>query len=767
MAARARYTILSMMKDEGHSLIEWVAYHRVLGFDNICVYTNNCNDGTDAMLIRLEQLGHVRHFRNTVPEGEKPQPHALNLADENAVVTNSDWILTMDADEFLSIKCGAGRVDDLVQAVPDDTDAIAITWRFFGSNGVTDWNPGLVTETYTRAAPDEFKKGWGVKTLFRPYENLKFGIHRPSIHGARKKPERAQALLSQKWVNGSGLPMPEDFPLSGWRSTKPTLGYALAEMNHYAVKSYEAYLLRRMRGNVNNKTDKYNAAYFAIFDRNEEDAPNVKRHVAATRALMADMLADAELATLYRAALDYHQSRVAQLRETGEYDAWLTELQSAAQVPLDRIDEVLFTQHLPRAWQEKVQKMREAGVPDREIALMISSSQTARKSETRAALRASAEGRPAPEETPSPDPEPAAVPSATAQSPAIASAPETATPRPIAPRAVKPQQEGDPRVRLVSTVKNEGPWLIEWIAYHQTIGVTDFTIFSNDCSDGTNLMLDRLDRLGVIRHFDNPIGERMDPQRRAYSRAGKMSDVRASDWVLILDADEFLNVKCGTRTIVSLIDACAQPDAISIPWRLMGSNGQERMDPAPVTRRFTRGSTFDAPENGMVWGFKTLFRPERFDYFGVHRPRFQKQRETLPPVSWTNASGDPMDEKYLRSGWRFNADNLGYAHAQVNHYALKSREEFLLKRLRGTANSKDKNRIDMSYWRTFDLNTNEDRSIPTDDLDAAIADLLSDADLAALHRASLDNAARRIADQQEDTDLRSFVAHGTLPEAAQ
>ena len=83
------------MKDEGHSLVEWVAYHKHIGFDNICVYTNNCGDGTDDMLIRLAELGWVQHFRNDVPEGKKPQPNALALAAENTEITDSEWVLTM------------------------------------------------------------------------------------------------------------------------------------------------------------------------------------------------------------------------------------------------------------------------------------------------------------------------------------------------------------------------------------------------------------------------------------------------------------------------------------------------------------------------------------------------------------------------------------------------------------------------------------------------------------------------------------------------
>ena len=68
---------------------------------------------------------------------------------------------------------------------------------------------------------------------------------------------------------------------------------------------------------------------------------------------------------------------------------------------------------------------------------------------------------------------------------------------------------------LISTMKNEGPYVLEWLAYHKSIGVDTFLIYSNDCTDGTNLMLNRLHQMGVITHFDNPQGPRMDPKRAA------------------------------------------------------------------------------------------------------------------------------------------------------------------------------------------------------------------------------------------------------------
>ncbi|WP_281982764.1 glycosyltransferase family 2 protein [Thalassorhabdomicrobium marinisediminis] len=384
--AKHKFTILSMMKDEGHSLVEWVAYHKHIGFDNICVYTNNCGDGTDEMLIRLEELGWVQHFRNDVPEGKKPQPNALALATQNPEVTDSDWILTMDADEFLSIKVGRGWITDLEERMDPQASAMAITWRFFGANGITDWNPGLVIENYTRAAPDMFKKGWGVKTLFKPYRDMKLGIHRPHIKKAKQEPANAKLLFDQLWLNGSGKPMPDEFSLSGWRSTKPTLGYKWAELNHYAVKSYEAYLLRRVRGNVNNKEDKYNAAYFALFDRNEEEHMNATRHAKGTKKKMAQILSDPIMRELQDKALKFHAKRVEMLRSSGEYDQWLADLKAASEIPLEQLDEVLFVQHLPKEWQEKVKELQAAGIPDKKIAKMIAQTQTAKKGDTRKAL---------------------------------------------------------------------------------------------------------------------------------------------------------------------------------------------------------------------------------------------------------------------------------------------------------------------------------------------------------------------------------------------
>jgi Glycosyl transferase family 2 len=68
-----RATILLGLKNEGAFLIEWLAHHRACGFTDFLVYSNDCTDGTDLMLDRLQAMGQLTHIHNDGPHAEGPQ----------------------------------------------------------------------------------------------------------------------------------------------------------------------------------------------------------------------------------------------------------------------------------------------------------------------------------------------------------------------------------------------------------------------------------------------------------------------------------------------------------------------------------------------------------------------------------------------------------------------------------------------------------------------------------------------------------------------
>lgn len=336
VSPHGQVTAVSMMKDEGPFVIEWVAHHLAIGFTDLVVYTNDCSDGTDDMLIRLEELGLCHHRRNVIPEGIRPQPSALNYAQEEPVVGLSDWVMVFDADEFLSIRHGDGSLDGMISAaVAQGANGIVVTWRIFGSGGVVDWSRAPVTEQYLLAAPQSWNKGWGVKTLFKfDPDHWKLGIHRPKMKSKWIKTDFPDTV---KWLNGSGREMEDYFKFRGWRSITRTVGYDWVQLNHYAVKSVDSYAIRKMRGNVNNKKDKYNSDYWSLQDRNEVRDDTMLRYKPQRDAMIARLLEDPVLNRLHHAAVARAEARLDELRQTEAYHLLKADLAKASQVPLSQI----------------------------------------------------------------------------------------------------------------------------------------------------------------------------------------------------------------------------------------------------------------------------------------------------------------------------------------------------------------------------------------------------------------------------------------------
>ena len=143
------------------------------------------------------------------------------------------------------------------------------------------------------------------------------------------------------------------------------------------------------------------------------------------------------------------------------------------------------------------------------------------------------------------------------------------------------------RIHVALSVKDEAPYLLEWVAHYRALGATEITVFYNDCSDGTARMLARLEQMGMIGVAANPADPdrpKLSPQRRALDRLQAAPEVREADWFMFVDVDEFLSVHVGDRDFDALFDAVGEEtDAISLNWRLFGSGGCLAFQDRPVT----------------------------------------------------------------------------------------------------------------------------------------------------------------------------------------
>jgi hypothetical protein len=270
------------------------------------------------------------------------------------------------------------------------------------------------------------------------------------------------------------------------------------------------------------------------------------------------------------------------------------------------------------------------------------------------------------------------------------------------------------RITAVTCVKNEGPFLLEWIAFHRVLGVTDFLFYSNDCTDGTDRLLDALADRGLVRHLANP-AEGRNYQMEALKAARHEDIVADADWVWIADVDEFLNIHVGDHTIPAMIEACGNPQTISVTFQFFANDAIETFEDRPVIEQFTKSHNPDVWCGQIAIEVKSLVRSDfPLQYFGAHRPFF---KGSLPPrkrPSWTDGSGRPVERKFLlaenpRRIRKFPARGAR-DFATLNHYALRSLDSYLVKNDRGDVN-REHRAFDDTYWRERNDPAWEDTSI--------------------------------------------------------
>ena len=283
---------------------------------------------------------------------------------------------------------------------------------------------------------------------------------------------------------------------------------------------------------------------------------------------------------------------------------------------------------------------------------------------------------------------------------------------------VEKQEQAGMSYTLVATAKNEGPYLLEWVAYHRAIGFDNILIFQNDSTDYTHEILRVLDELGIVSYRYNK-AVRGRHQVRAYKRAARQDSFRNSDWAIALDLDEFLQIHAGDGHLDDLFAALPEVDEVLLNWRRFGNDGNTQLLPGLVTERFQKAEP-DERVTTRLTPYKAMFRPTHFHQCGVHRPNGLLVPEE--GIRTCNGSGLMLDE-FERLRFRAT-DPAGRRLAQINHYIVRDAASFVLKSDRGSAHQADRG-IDKMYWKRRNFNDERDDSLAkrSDEIIAAMADL--------------------------------------------
>ena len=307
-----RTVLISSMRNEGPFLLEWVAYHRAIGFDRIIIAYNDCTDGSEELLQALQGVGWIETIANPITPEQVPQYEAGKRLLEHAAFADGDWVLWLDADEFLNIHVDGHRLPDLISAV-GDASGLLVNWRIFG-DGDGQFAGRFLAEPFVMAASPQRDLNEFVKTLFRFGPHIeRLDIHRPILRkggdykgmtflcgtGAAIKPGMWHAW---RWFAGHA-------PKA--RVTPGEVGWTLAQVNHYAVRDRTFFGLKQLRGrgykankgNNNRHTDDN----WATHNLNDERDVTILRHAERVQADIAQIMKDPNVGK----AMDLVQERMA------------------------------------------------------------------------------------------------------------------------------------------------------------------------------------------------------------------------------------------------------------------------------------------------------------------------------------------------------------------------------------------------------------------------------------------------------------------------
>jgi hypothetical protein len=179
IAPRHGTCLIATARNEGAYFLDWLAYHRGVGFEHAFIYTNDNTDGSDALLECLAGHGVITLIHNQAGTHCGPQykahAHALSLLPQ---VLDYRWAALIDIDEYIGLDATmfAGIEDFLAWHETQPADVISLCWLMFVATAHDTWHAESTPARFTSREPSPNQH---VKSIFRPAKFWNSHAHYP------------------------------------------------------------------------------------------------------------------------------------------------------------------------------------------------------------------------------------------------------------------------------------------------------------------------------------------------------------------------------------------------------------------------------------------------------------------------------------------------------------------------------------------------------------------------------------------------------------
>lgn len=231
-------------------------------------------------------------------------------------------------------------------------------------------------------------------------------------------------------------------------------------------------------------------------------------------------------------------------------------------------------------------------------------------------------------------------------------------------------------VIICAILKDETPYLIEWVEHHLKIGVEHFVLYDNNSIIPARQTLKAYVEKGIVEVIDCKITN--TPLLKAYTHClYNMHD--DADWIAFIDIDEFIILN-KHKDIHDFLQDYKNFAGVCLNWVIYTANNHISKPEGLVMQNYTEPTPGEFAANRHI---KSIIRPRCVNimdssHFARYAGRYYAVNENY---------------KCVERAHSFFSNDV----AQINHYFTKSFEEWLGKVGRGLPDSLQTRAVD-EFW---------------------------------------------------------------------
>ena len=236
---------------------------------------------------------------------------------------------------------------------------------------------------------------------------------------------------------------------------------------------------------------------------------------------------------------------------------------------------------------------------------------------------------------------------------------------------------------LCLVTRDESIDLYEWVEYHKSIGVSNIIVIENNSSKSSFDTIGNFILTGFVIHYSYFSHQSTGVNNQHYAYEFCLKNFRHQfSHMGFLDTDEFIVLKNNSATVIDLVEKYKDYGGLTLNWMFIGSNGH-------ITR----------PQGGILRNYNQCYK--NYHVKSIVNLKYvvgySMDPHSFPYIDKYFA----VDTNYDRVTGPFNPANKSdpsvhlYDIAYINHYFLKSKEDFINKHIRGSG---DGGRVPIGVW---------------------------------------------------------------------